>query len=280
MKNTQSEKNVYLTENVNESERLKLQVNAAKYADSILKKNILEFIIKKQNGPITFLDAGCGPCHISEELQKLFPQMIFQCIDNSEDRVKKAQARLSNEPNIHIEQGDVVNLQEDDNSYDVVFSRFVLDHLKQQQQQIVDGFFKILKPGGIIILQSVDHGLGIHYPEDVYLGIIKQQLYKKLHENNYDPNTGRCLKALVGRSGFELVRQPIIELYKLYSFPLDEKEFKAYRIKLENGFPFFVKAFGNHNKAEDAMKYLLDYVQRPGSMTYSISVLIVAQKLQ
>ncbi len=261
-----------------EAERLMLQVDS----DKLVEKYISPVV---SAGPLTnlymkrrFLEIGPGPGHITQSITVKHPELSITAIDINAERLRMAEEQTAEFGNVELKVGDVTNLQEPQSSYQYAFIRLVLEHMKAEQQQVMDALYGVLEPGGKVIAQSVDHGLGIHFPESDFLAEIKQTLHKSLRANNYEPNTGRFLKSLVQTSGFVLDGEPQVELYKLYSHPVSAIELRAYELKLEIGFPMFAQAFGDMETAMQAQQYLLDYVKRPDTLSYTILVTVVAQK--
>lgn len=264
--------------NSNEAKRLQLQVDADNLVVDYISPAVIADRASKMYLNSRFLEIGPGPGHITQSIAAKHPELEITAIDINAERILMAQEQTAEFDNVIARVGDVTRLEEPSNSYRYAFIRLVLEHLKAEQQQVMNALYRVLEPGGKVIAQSVDHGLGIHFPESDYLAEIKQIMYRVLRANNYEPNTGRFLKSLVQTAGFELVEEPRVELYKLYSHPVSAKELRAYELKLEIGFPMFVQAFDSIEAAKEAQQFLLDYVKRPDTLSYTILVTVTAQK--
>lgn len=261
-----------------EVERLMLQVESDELVDAIVSPVILDDRDANPGFGSSFVEFGCGPAHISTSIAVKHPELEVTALDINPERVGIGSENAAECSNLDVRLGDVTDLAEPSNQFRYGLCRLVLEHIKAQQPIAMSEMYRVLEPGGSLILQSVDHGLGIHFPESAYLAEVKQKLHQVLISNNYDSNTGRFLKTLALDAGFVLDREPKIELYKLYSHPVSPKELRAYELKLQIGFPMFVMAFGDPESAKKAQQYLLDYVRQPDTLSYTILVTVVAKK--
>ncbi|MBP0017584.1 MAG: methyltransferase domain-containing protein [Cyanobacteria bacterium SBLK] len=97
------------------------------------------------------LDVACGTGRSLQFLQKTLPKMSLYGIDLSHPYLKKARERLGNK--VHLKQGKGEALPYPDRFFTVVTSTFVFHEIPAPiRQQIFDECYRVLKPGGILIL--------------------------------------------------------------------------------------------------------------------------------
>jgi ubiquinone/menaquinone biosynthesis C-methylase UbiE len=93
------------------------------------------------------LDCGCGPGAISVGLATAVgPSGQVTGIDLAESQIAIAQARST--ANLNFQVGSVYELPFDDNSFDVVFSHALFEHLARPIAAIQE-IHRILRPGGV-----------------------------------------------------------------------------------------------------------------------------------
>src|SRR5207248_4926979 len=91
-------------------------------------------------------------------------------VDVSPDEVANASAALSaaGHDSAHVEVADVQQLPFDDGTFDVLFSHAVIDYVVDPLVALRE-FRRVLRPGGIIGLRSVNNDLSVISPYDELL---------------------------------------------------------------------------------------------------------------
>ncbi len=79
----------------------------------------------------TFLDVPCGLCIDYEGLKTEFPNMKYQGLDITEKLVAVAQGK-----NIPVKRGSIEQMPFNDSSFDICYSRHILEHLDNYQKAI------------------------------------------------------------------------------------------------------------------------------------------------
>jgi len=102
----------------------------------------------KQNQSLKILDAGCGTGGMLAVLKKEFPSGELFGIDYSEEAIRLTNARSG----IDVRQGSVSALDFEDGSFDAVVSLDVLYHLGVDEPVAIKELFRVVKPGGYIVL--------------------------------------------------------------------------------------------------------------------------------
>lgn len=153
------------------------------------------------------LEAGCGVGAQTEILARRNPWAHFTCVDLSKESLEHARARAEEAglSNVRFHQADIRNLSFQDARFDHVFVCFVLEHVADPVQVLVE-LRRVLKPGGTITVIEGDHGSCFWHPQTpeslaVWSGLIRAQ-----QALGHDPLIGRTLFPLLRKAGFH-VRQ-------------------------------------------------------------------------
>ena len=123
------------------------------------------------NKYITIFDVGCGLCIIDATLMEKFPSYNYY-YKGSE--VTKKWIRIAKKNNCNIVFGNAYDIKEPDESYDVVLSLDVLNHLRDFKKPIAEmirvskkevfiSFFKEFKSPSEIEYKYEEHNLIYHY---------------------------------------------------------------------------------------------------------------------
>ncbi|MFC1800479.1 class I SAM-dependent methyltransferase [Nanoarchaeota archaeon] len=89
---------------------------------------LFQFIRKIR--PQTLLDVGCGEGYTTILIKKEFPELQVEGFEHDEDTVKKAN---SIHKELDVKKGDITNIEKENNSFDLVLSSEVLEHLKNPE---------------------------------------------------------------------------------------------------------------------------------------------------
>lgn len=144
------------------------------------------------------LEAGCGVGSQTKIIAPKNPSCRFTSIDISETSLEKAGKTCQelNIKNVEFRQADIFNLPFAGESFDHIFVCFVLEHLSEPVNALLE-LKKLLKPGGSITVIEGDHGSVYFHPrsEKALLAIDCQVKLQALHGGN----------ALVGREVYPLL---------------------------------------------------------------------------
>ncbi len=171
-----------------------------------IEKKKLEELDPDKN--ITFLDLGCGPGFFSELVGEAFPNWKVIGIDNNSDLLPKS----SNLPNITFllsTTKEVLPLE--DASVDVVYCRFLFQHLTNKTETLSE-ILRVLRPNGIIIAIDVDDRGVIFSPEQEWISSIYKEAneaHKNLHA---DRHIGAAFPKIFTDNGFKIMEFNVIPM--------------------------------------------------------------------
>lgn len=143
----------------------KLELDS-RYLSATRLKYALLALNKIKKGKI--LEVGCGGGSLCRALKKYKPKFDIYGLDVSIEAIKAA--KLIDEDIKYIK-GDVYKLSFDDNSFDVVISFDLLEHLNKYKLALKE-IYRILKPGGIfhffVPLEGSKFNLARILPRKIY----------------------------------------------------------------------------------------------------------------
>lgn len=149
------------------------------------------------------LDVGCGPGTISAHLAALVPQGEVIAIDAGEEVIEQAKKTLSSTrglSNLHFMVGDANALTFDAESFDIVHSHQVLQHLADPVHALRE-WRRVTKRGGLVASRVADMAAASYYPENTLKDV--HDLYLQV-SNAYGgfPDGGRRVVSWALEAGF------------------------------------------------------------------------------
>jgi ubiquinone/menaquinone biosynthesis C-methylase UbiE len=158
------------------------------------------------------LDVGCGLGQFALEMARYGgPATRVIGIERDGQQLAAGRVKGAGDPvfaQIELRQGDAYDLPlmaSEWGTFDVVWSRFLLEHVPDPQR-VVDGMVRALAPGGRIVLCDDDHDLlRLDPPAPRFMALWNAyQMTYSAHGN--DPLIGRRLPRLIHAAGARLVR--------------------------------------------------------------------------
>ena len=137
------------------------------------------FFLPHLRSGMNLLDCGCGTGSITVGLAETVAPGQVVAIDNREDAIEsaKAHAQESDVDDIRFEHGSIYELSFADGEFDAVFSHAVLEHLSEPVAALKE-IYRVLKPGGLVGVRTIDIDGVILAPEDPLL----MQAWSLVHE--------------------------------------------------------------------------------------------------
>lgn len=182
--------NIKYVHGYSEREALRLNDQAATLDDIIHNDSIFPA------GSLV-LEAGCGVGAQTKIIASKNPDSNFISVDLSEDSIREAEGMISSLgiTNVELQQADIYQLPFKDETFDCVIICFVLEHLLNPIQALMETK-RVLKKGGTMIAIEGDHGSTFFYPDSqfAHTAIDCQIQLQKLSGGN--SNIGRELYPL------------------------------------------------------------------------------------
>jgi ubiquinone/menaquinone biosynthesis C-methylase UbiE len=174
----------YIMEDPREAIRLELKVDPHPWVQKYLARRI--------STGASVLSVGCGPGVILREVCALDPSIRATGLDISGERVKEAKQRNRENAQANFVRGDAQNMDFDSNSFDLVYSRMLMEYLKDKEAAVRE-MVRVCKPGGAVLLQDLDGQLLWHYPEDPVVQSTVEKVVGALSgENSFSWRTRRA----------------------------------------------------------------------------------------
>jgi ubiquinone/menaquinone biosynthesis C-methylase UbiE len=135
--------------------------------------------------PLTsILDVGCGSGSMARLLAAKHPDARVVGVDLRPDYVAYARERAREErlDNLSFEQGDIFKLPFGDGAFDLVWSKYVLQWLKEPAPAVAE-LRRVTSPGGSVVCSNFDGFAVTHWPEDPILQADAERVFSGLVED-------------------------------------------------------------------------------------------------
>lgn len=167
--------------------------------NKLTNKAYLEFIQVAPNSSILEIGSGLGIIAGSVAERDRTVQVTG---------VEYAQAQINqcptHHPNLRFVQGDAQQLPFDDGKFDVVYGRYILEHLKNPLQALQEAY-RVLKPGGIIYFQENAISLMRVFPECPSFQQVWAHFTTLQSQLGGDAEMGTKLYSLAYHAGFQQI---------------------------------------------------------------------------
>lgn len=140
------------------------------------------------------IDLGCGGGEVTFELAKLIaPDGTVVGVDMDEIELALAREAAAERGITNVEFRTLnVNDWDEPATYDVVFSRFLLQHLSQPVA-LLRRMWAAVRPGGVIVVEDADHEGWCCHPANDGFAFFARTLCQVIARNGGDPAAGRKL---------------------------------------------------------------------------------------
>ena len=259
----------YIMEDPREAMRLELKVDPHAW--------VQKYVARKMRTGARVLSVGCGPGVILRELCMLDSSIRATGLDISEERVREAKQRNRENAQANFVRGDAQAMDFASNSFDLVYSRMLLEYLKDKEGA-VNEMVRVCKQGGVVLLQDLDGQLLWHYPEDPGVQGTVEKVVRALAATGFDPFVGRKLFSLAHRAGLKNIDVQV-ECYHLIAGEIEPAILKQWELKLEIAGAQLAHLLGSEREAREQSRKFLEYLRRPDTLTYSTVFTVTGEKV-
>jgi SAM-dependent methyltransferase len=161
---------------------------------------------------MTCFDIGCGSGDVSIELaRRVGPQGHVTGVDLDATKVELAQAEAAQLMISNVE-FRVLDICDSDSvsAFDLVYARFLLTHLRDPAG-VVAAIKRMLKPGGLVILEDIDFSGHFVYPESAAFNRYHELYCTVVRRRGGNPNIGPHLPLLLRQNGFAEIQLMIVQ---------------------------------------------------------------------
>jgi len=258
----------YIMEDPREGSRLEQKIDPAVWVQTYLEPHLFP--------GAQVLDVGCGPGTILRAAASPHRRARGVGIDLGPVRIRQAKEKNHDNRSLQFYRGDVQELQFESCTFDVVYSRMLLQYVPDKEKAVGE-MVRVCKPGGTVLMQDLDGQLVWHYPEDALMQQTVARVLGTLQHSGFDPFVGRKLFWLARNAGLDNVRVQV-ECYHLIAGAIDSTLFKQWELKLEIAKPRMQEALGSGYEAEEEVRRFLSYLRRPDTLTYSNVFTVAGEK--
>lgn len=250
---------VYAIHSDQECERLEVQAEIAN-----IREHLRHIEVRPDD---VVLDLGCGSGSMSRMIAKAFPLARLTGIDLRQEYVEFARRRVAQEylPNLDFKQGDIFALPYPDASIDVVWTKYVLQWLKDPQAALAE-ISRILKPGGrIVSVDFVDFVIE-HHPADPDF----DRDVRRIMPGFVDVGIGRKVAPILLALGFEDVSVKI-EADALYTVvgAIDPRRRWNWEMQWRAAWPRLVELAGGEREADEFVNRFMSHYDDPKTCTFT-----------
>lgn len=162
---------------------------------------------------MTVADIGCGTGEVSFLISQLVGSKgSVKGLDANPTAIEfcKKEAGRRGTRNVEFLVGDAHKMGFPSRSFDLVYSRFLLQHLKSPEA-CLEEMFRIAKPGSTVMVEDCDLGKWVVEPANKYVDQLWRWYGEIVSEKGSDPAIGRKLYGMFIDSGLK----PQVEVYSL-----------------------------------------------------------------
>jgi ubiquinone/menaquinone biosynthesis C-methylase UbiE len=258
----------YIMEDPREAKRLEAKVDAQAW--------VQKYLAHRVGAGAEVLSVGCGPGVILREVVALDRSIRATGLDVSPDRIREAAQRHRGMVAMNFVCGDAHEMEFPSNRFDLVYSRMLIEYLKDKEQAIRE-MVRVCRPGGTVLLQDLDGQLLWHYPEDPSMQRTSEKVVTALAATGFDPFVGRKLFSFAQKAGLQQIDVQV-ESYHLIAGVVGPEILKQWALKLEIAAPQLKKVLGSETAAKEHAKRFLEYLRRPDTLTYSTVFTVSGKK--
>lgn len=152
---------------VKDKERLRLQSQATLNFDKEHLDDVMKYLReKKGDKPIKILDVGCSDGTVTVSRFDGYDNINVFGVDISSKQISRAVENYRDKTNFTFKELDIIESESLlDSDYDLIFSVYVMHHLKHSDV-VMNNLWKRLSSNGVMFVRSPDDGLKVNFPDN------------------------------------------------------------------------------------------------------------------
>jgi SAM-dependent methyltransferase len=158
------------------------------------------------------LEIGSGSGAVSFELaRRVGPQgqVLGVDIDVTKIELARQEAAQLRIDNVEFRLQDI-RASDFASGFDLIYARFVLTHLSDPAG-VVGSIYRLLQPGGLVILEDIDFSGHFVYPESVAFNRYHELYCAVVRKRGGNPNIGPQLPLLLKQNGFAAIEVSVVQ---------------------------------------------------------------------
>ena len=171
--------------------------------NELTNKSFIDFLQIEETSSV--LEVGSGLGILAQDVARLVPKGEVVGVEYSREQLTLVKTSL---PNLHFTQGDAHALEFEDDHFDVVYCRYVLEHLSYPLQALKE-MHRVLKPNGKVFVQENNILVNVFYPECPRFEALWKQFAMLQERLGGDALIGKKLLPLLKQAGFQDIRLSI-----------------------------------------------------------------------
>jgi SAM-dependent methyltransferase len=174
-----------------------------KLLNELTNRHFIDFLELEET--MSVLEVGSGLGILAQEVARLVPRGEVFGVEYFAEQLALAHSSL---PNLHFLQGDAHALRFEDGRFDLVYCRYVLEHLADPLQALTE-MRRVLKPGGRVFVQENNILVNVFYPERPLFEELWKRFAVLQEKLGGDALIGKKLFPLLKQAGFEEIKLSI-----------------------------------------------------------------------
>jgi SAM-dependent methyltransferase len=171
--------------------------------NELTNRPFIEFLELEETSSV--LEVGSGLGILAQEVARVVTRGEVYGVEYSPEQLARAEV---SEPNLHLIRGDAHHLEFEDARFDVVYCRYVLEHVAHPAQVLCE-MRRVLKPGGRVFVQENNILVNMFYPECPRFDALWRAFAVLQEKLGGDALIGKKLLPLLKEAGFEEIRLSI-----------------------------------------------------------------------
>ncbi len=168
--------------------------------NELTNDSYLEFL--QPEGRESILEVGSGLGILSGTVAERYPEAKVVGLEFSAEQLAYPKKLL---PNIRYVRGDAHRIPFPAGSFDLVYGRYILEHVVNAQT-VTNEMFRVLKPGGRACVQENNALVSIFDPDCPRFDALWRQYVQLQDRFGGDPQVGKKLFAIFKKAGFTEIR--------------------------------------------------------------------------